>query len=62
VALFRVTKLVTVGFLPPAIRAGYGFTWDARRERACRALMKVIRQVRRLLPARLREWPSARAA
>lgn len=62
VGLFRITKLLTVGFLPPAIRAGYGFTWDARRQRACRALMKVIKQVRRFLPPMLREWPSARAA
>jgi uncharacterized protein (DUF2236 family) len=53
---------VTVGFLPPAIREAYGFTWDSRRERACRALVNVIRRVRRLLPPMLREWPSARAA
>jgi uncharacterized protein (DUF2236 family) len=62
VGLFRITKLLTVGFLPPAIRAGYGFTWDARRERACRALMTFVRRVRRLLPPMLREWPHARAA
>jgi uncharacterized protein (DUF2236 family) len=62
VGLFRITRLVTVGFLPPAIRDGYGFAWDSRRERACRALMKVIRRVRHLLPPMLREWPSARAA
>jgi uncharacterized protein (DUF2236 family) len=62
VSLFRITRLVTVGFLPPAIREGYGFPWDSRRERTCRALMKLIRQVRRLLPPMLREWPSARAA
>jgi hypothetical protein len=31
-------------------------------ERACRALMTLVRRVRRVLPARLREWPSARAA
>jgi uncharacterized protein (DUF2236 family) len=62
VGLFRVTRLVTIGFLPPAIREGYGFTWDSRRERACRALMTLTRRVRRLLPPMLREWPSARAA
>jgi uncharacterized protein (DUF2236 family) len=62
VPLFRVTRLITVGFLPPAIRAGYGFNWDARREKTCRALMALTRRVRRLLPPMLREWPSARAA
>jgi uncharacterized protein (DUF2236 family) len=62
VGLFRITRLLTVGFLPPAIRDGYGFAWDARRERACRAVMAVVRRVRRLLPPILREWPSARAA
>ncbi len=62
VALFRITRLVTVGFLPPAIRAGYGFAWDARRERVYRAVIALVRQVRRLLPSMLREWPSARAA
>ena len=62
VALGRVTRLVTVGLLPPAIREGYGFTWDARREKTCRALVSVVRRVRRLLPPMLREWPSSRAA
>jgi uncharacterized protein (DUF2236 family) len=62
VALFRITRLLTTGFLPPAIRDGYGLAWDARRARACRALMTLVRRVRRVLPPMLREWPSARAA
>ena len=62
VGVFRITKLLTVGFLPTPIREGYGFNWDSRRERACRALTTLVRRVRRVLPARLREWPSARAA
>lgn len=62
VGLFRITRLLTVGFLPSSIRAGYGFTWDSRRARACRAVMTLVRSVRRLLPPMLREWPSARAA
>lgn len=62
VALFRVTKLVTIGLLPPSLRAGYGFEWDSRRERAFRGVMAVVRRVRKLLPAMLREWPIARAA
>ena len=62
VGVFRITKLLTIGFLPPSVRAGYGFTWDSRRERACRALVTLVRHVRRILPPMLREWPSARAA
>ena len=61
VPLFRVTRLVTVGLLPPAIREGYGFE-GTRAARACRVVMSVVRRVRRLLPAVLREWPIARAA
>lgn len=62
VALGRVTRLLTKGLLPASIREGYGFAWDSRRERTCRALVTLTRRVRRLLPAMLREWPSARAA
>ena len=62
VPLFRVTRMVTAGLLPDAIRDGYGFAWDARRARSFRAAMGVIRRLRRLLPPVLREWPMARAA
>jgi uncharacterized protein (DUF2236 family) len=60
--LFRITRLITAGLLPPAIRAGYGLPWDDSRARTCRRLMTLIRRVRRLLPPVLREWPIARAA
>ena len=62
VALGRVTRLVTVGLLPPAIRDGYGFAWDSRRQKTWGALVGLVRRVRRLLPPMLREWPSSRAA
>jgi uncharacterized protein (DUF2236 family) len=62
VPLFRITRLVTVGLMPSQIREGYRFEWDAKRERAFRAVMAVIRGVRRLLPASLREWPISRVA
>jgi uncharacterized protein (DUF2236 family) len=60
--LFRLTRLVTQGLLPPEVRASYGFVWDAGRERAFRRAVSVIRGMRRCLPARLREWPAARVA
>jgi uncharacterized protein (DUF2236 family) len=60
--LFRLTRLVTTGLLPEAVRAGYGLPWDARRARTFARVIAFIRRVRRLLPPLLREWPIARAA
>jgi uncharacterized protein (DUF2236 family) len=57
---FRVTRLITIGLLPPFLREGYGFAWDERRQRRFNQTLGVIRRVRGTLPARLREWPSAR--
>lgn len=60
--LFRITRLVTLGLLPDQVRTGYGVTWDAKRDRAFRAVVACVRAVRRVLPPVLREWPMARAA
>jgi uncharacterized protein (DUF2236 family) len=60
--LFRLTRLVTQGLLPPDIRVAYGFAWDDGRERAFQRALSMIRGMRRWLPARLREWPAAREA
>jgi uncharacterized protein (DUF2236 family) len=62
VHVFRLTRLFTVGLLPDSIRAEYGFTWDSRKARAFGRLVRLIRALRRMLPAMLREWPVARAA
>lgn len=58
--LFPVTRLITLGLLPDHIRLEYGFTWSAARNRRFRAVLGVIRQLRRTLPAPLREWKVAR--
>lgn len=60
--LFRVSRLITIGLLPASVRDGYGFAWSDRRERVFRRASAFVRRTRRLLPARLREFPSARAA
>jgi uncharacterized protein (DUF2236 family) len=60
--LFRITRTVTAGLLPAPLREAYGLPWSARRLRAFRCLVAVVRRARRMLPARLREWPIARAA
>jgi len=57
-----VLRLATVGLLPPALRAEYGFPWDARRAAAFRASATVIRNLLPLVPSVVRHWPAARAA
>lgn len=59
---FHLARLTTVGLLPPAIREGYGFGWDARKEKRLRRAAAVVRSVRPYMPAFVREWPAARGA
>jgi uncharacterized protein (DUF2236 family) len=49
-------RQVTIGWLPPSIRAQYGFAWDARHARRCRRALRVLRGVRRILPRRIAQW------
>lgn len=53
---------VTVGLLPPAIRAAYGFAWSERREAALGVAAHAARAVVPRLPALVRCWPRARRA
>jgi uncharacterized protein (DUF2236 family) len=55
-------ELVTVGSLPPAIRAGYGFAWDAARERRRDQAIAALRSVRAATPDVFARWPEARHA
>ena len=55
-------ELVTVGILPPRLRAAYGLAWTPARERVLAASAGAVRTVAPLLPAALRRWPQARAA
>ncbi len=54
-------RLLTIGLLPPEIRDQYGFPWDARRERALRMAIGLVRRARRAMPDRLALWPEARS-
>jgi uncharacterized protein (DUF2236 family) len=56
----RVNRLVTIGLLPPPVRAQYGFAWSARDERRLERVLGVVRNVRRGVPAWLALWPQAR--
>ncbi len=55
-------RLLTVWLLPPALRAGFGYTWGARREAVMHALAASSRQIVPRLPHALRDLPVARAA
>ncbi len=59
---FSYTRLMTIGLLPPTIRAEYGFSWSARRDRVLRRSTTFIRKLLPLTPSVLRHWPAARAA
>jgi uncharacterized protein (DUF2236 family) len=55
-------ELLTVGSLPPAIREGYGFAWNATRDRRCQRLLATLRRLRALSPDAFARWPEARGA
>lgn len=58
--LQRAGELVTIGLLPPPIRAGYGFPWDAARERRMHRTLATLRALRARTPDRVARWPEAR--
>lgn len=58
--LQAVGELVTVGLLPCSIRDGYGFTWDATRERRMRRVLAMLRALRARTPDGIARWPEAR--
>lgn len=58
--LAGVNRLVTIGLLPESIRAQYGFSWSAARQRRLERACARLRVVRRMLPRRAALWPEAR--
>lgn len=57
-----LNRVVTVGLLPPDIRAAYGFRWTAAEALALRATAATVRRSLPLLPAAVRYWSAARDA
>jgi uncharacterized protein (DUF2236 family) len=55
-------RQVTVGLLPPALRAAYGLSWDPLREAGLGASALALRTALRLTPSALRRAPHARLA
>jgi len=60
--LQRAGELVTIGSLPPAILAGYGFDWNATRERRRDRVVAALRTLRAVTPDLVARWPEARHA
>lgn len=56
--LFEIVRQVTVGLLPPPLRAGYGLRWDPARAAAFDAASVAARQVLPRLPRLVRAVPS----
>jgi uncharacterized protein (DUF2236 family) len=54
---WEAVAFATVGLLPATVRRGYGFPWTPAHEAAHGALRLGLRQVRTLLPERLRSSP-----
>jgi uncharacterized protein (DUF2236 family) len=51
-----ISRLATIGWLPPRIRAEYGFAWDAKDEARLTAWCRRIRAARRIVPDRWARW------
>jgi len=58
--LLRPLQLLTIGSLPAAVRAAYGFEWSPRDVRALARWTRVLRILIRVLPPAVRQWPAAR--
>ena len=57
-----INRVISVGLLPPAIRAQYGFSWTAADQRLFARLCGAIRHTRQVLPTTVAWWPEARQA
>ena len=55
-------RQLTIGLLPPALRAAYGLSWDPIREAGLRASAFALRSALRLTPPALRRAPHVRLA
>lgn len=60
--LYDALNLATVGLLPPTLREQYGLSWGPQRERLLGAQTSLVRRLMPVVPALVRELPSARSA
>ena len=59
---FAPNSLLTIGLLPPRLRAEYGFKWGPGRQRTLDFTLAALRRTVRLLPPVVRQFPEARTA
>lgn len=59
---FAPNRLLTIGLLPPGLRAEYGFGWGPAQERLLSLATGSLRRLVPLLPGPARHFPEARAA
>jgi uncharacterized protein (DUF2236 family) len=55
----HLTRLVTVGLLPPTLRERWGLEWTSGQQRELRAFSRLVRRVAPRVPERLRFFPYA---
>jgi uncharacterized protein (DUF2236 family) len=55
-----LTRLATLGLLPPDIRREYGFRWTRGHDRAFQLVTAVLRAAWPRLPSIARHWPASR--
>ena len=55
-----MNRIVTVGLLPPELRAQYGFAWSAKDDATLARTLRGLRTLRRLTPDVIALWPDAR--
>jgi uncharacterized protein (DUF2236 family) len=55
--LATLQRDLTIGTLPPAIRAAYDLRWTTRDERRLLSRARIVRRVRRLMPRAVARWP-----
>jgi uncharacterized protein (DUF2236 family) len=60
--VFVPNSLITIGLLPPQLRADYGFPWSRGRQRMLDLTLATLRRTARLLPPVMRQFPEARTA
>jgi len=58
----RVTRRLTIGWLPPELRSAYGFEWSSRDAASFERWCRLIRRVHAAAPERLTTWGIARRA
>jgi uncharacterized protein (DUF2236 family) len=57
----RLARVATIGLLDPQLRAGYGFNWRPRDDRALQRWSRAMRTARALTPRVLAQWRVARS-